>query len=82
MTKKQVAAFDKCCAAWTDAYCDDHNCKPEDIPLWWAVETAEMHLDNIESGTWGYDVDDWCEEEREEYKATKEFIRKYKRYVK
>lgn len=81
MTKKQVDDFDKCCGAWADAYCEDHNCKPCDIPLEWAIETAEMHLGNIENGTWGFE-DCWCDDEREEYKATKAFIRKYKRYCK
>ena len=72
MTKKQVDDFSKCCDAWIDAYCTDNHCSPEDIPLRWAVETAEMHLDNLECRSEYWDMYD-----KADYKGAKAFLKKY-----
>lgn len=81
MTKKQVKDFEECCLAWVDAYCDDHNCKPEDIPIAWAVETAEMHAENLECELY-FDGEEDEEEQVKEYYACLRFARKNKRYCK
>jgi hypothetical protein len=74
MTKQQINDFSAWGESFLQSYCDDKNCKAENIPLKYAVNTAKSHLENLEC----YDEDDLeIMYGKDHYNEVKQFIKKY-----
>lgn len=74
MTKQQINDFSTWGESFLQAYCDDNNCKAEDIPLKYAINKAKSHLEELDY----YDEEDLIlMYGKEHYRYVKQFIKKY-----